>query len=998
MPPRAPSGTTPGDRGRGTPRGRGRGGPRGGPPSSTPSGPPAGRGGAGGGPPGIGGGPPSARGVPPGRGRGRAGAPSVPSRTTSAISAGPARPPQAPGTTRALPDTSAHITTIGVKRSAFGTSGRALNVYTNHFVTSAPEGSIYHYDVIDAANKTLPARLNMEIIKRLQTVVAPDVFTPRVVYDGRKNIFAPRKLPFGPTDTQEFRFTLTDSTTPSQAAEAEGEAGERRRGPRVYKVKLALVNTINTEVLRRFVAGKQSHDNDVLTAITALNVVIRMQPSLDYPFNVRSFFTNRETKDIGGGIILWRGYFQSVRPAISRLLINVDITTGFMYKPGSMLDTALDFIGRQRDPNLLAPSRGFPGRELLRLQRFLSGVRVLMQIPGRAPAAGPASRNPRPVAKLTPVGANQLSFTNREGVTLTVAQYFQTAHNYTVRYPDVVCVQFASGAQVPMECCFIPEGQFMRKQVPPNKVTDVLSFAAKSPPDRLNSIREGLGTLAYGQSEYVRQFGMHVEDTAGPLTVQARVLDAPTLRYHSNSKQATIKPRDGEWNLIDKKFYQPATIERWIVVIYERQQRYRPEMAQELVAGFVSMFQAVGIQVKERDPIVEYQHSSGRIAEVRIHLTHRLQESTQLRGVGLQCFQKNRNEGGPQLIVVVLPDVSADMYHAVKHFGDITQGVATQCLSSSKCMRARPQYYANVCLKINVKMGGINAVPEARSVPALTDPHNPTIVIGADVIHPAPGSQGRPSFTSLVGSVDSDTSKYVAECRVQTGRVEMIQDLQSMAENVLNMYKSYRTGKERKPFNLKRIIFYRDGVSEGEFRKVIEQELPQLKAACTTLGIQPKITMLVVGKRHHVRFFPREAREADPSGNCPAGTIVDSDITHPTEFDFYLQSHSPTSRSAHYNVLYDENNFTPDALQALSYALCHVYARATRSVSIPAPVYYADIVCARAKLHYVPGGDQGDLSESATQLSSTEADRQMETFRSGFKAVHAQTRFLMYFS
>ncbi len=173
-----------------------------------------------------------------------------------------------------------------------------------------------------------------------------------------------------------------------------------------------------------------------------------MQPSLDYPFNIRSFFTNRETKDIGGGIVLWRGYFQSVRPAIGRLLINVDITTGFMYKPGSMLDVALDFLGRQRDPNLLAPSRGFPERERLKLQRFLSGVRVLMQIPGRAPPAGPASRNPRPVAKLTPVGANQLAFTNREGVTLTVAQYFKTAHNYNVRYPDVVCVQVRQSYRV----------------------------------------------------------------------------------------------------------------------------------------------------------------------------------------------------------------------------------------------------------------------------------------------------------------------------------------------------------------------------------------------------------------------------------------------------------------------------------------------------------------------------------------------------------------------
>ncbi len=44
----------------------------------------------------------------------------------------------------------------------------------------------------------------------------------------------------------------------------------------------------------------------------------------------------------------------------------------------------------------------------------------------------------------------------------------------------------------------------MRKQVPPEKVKDVLSFAAKNPTERLSSIREGLRTLAYGQSEYVR--------------------------------------------------------------------------------------------------------------------------------------------------------------------------------------------------------------------------------------------------------------------------------------------------------------------------------------------------------------------------------------------------------------------------------------------------------------------------------------------------------------
>jgi eukaryotic translation initiation factor 2C len=45
--------------------------------------------------------------------------------------------------------------------------------------------------------------------------------------------------------------------------------------------------------------------------------------------------------------------------------------------------------------------------------------------------------------------------------------------------------------------------------------------------------------LAYGQSEYVRQFGMNV-DTTGPLKVQARILKPPTLKYGPGSKQATI--------------------------------------------------------------------------------------------------------------------------------------------------------------------------------------------------------------------------------------------------------------------------------------------------------------------------------------------------------------------------------------------------------------------------------------------------------------------------
>lgn len=75
--------------------------------------------------------------------------------------------------------------------------------------------------------------------------------------------------------------------------------------------------------------------------------------------------------------------------------------------------------------------------------------------------------------------------------------------------------------------------------------------------------------------------------------------------------------------------------------------------------------------------------------------------------------------------------------------------------------------------------------------------------------------------------------------------------------------------------------------------QVLKEELVAIRSACGTLKINAKITFLVVQKRHHTRFFPMNPRDSDDrNGNVPAGTIVDTDITHPTEIDFYLVSHA----------------------------------------------------------------------------------------------------------
>jgi eukaryotic translation initiation factor 2C len=167
----------------------------------------------------------------------------------------------------------------------------------------------------------------------------------------------------------------------------------------------------------------------------ALNVVVRMEPSLIYPSNKNSFFTNKETRSIGGGIVLWRGYFQSVRPAIDRLLINVDISTGAMYRAGRLIDLALEFLGRSGTPNALAPRHGLPDRERLRLQQFISGIKIT------TPYRAQNLDRRRLVKKVTRESARDRTFELGDGKTMTVADYFRKEFGIPLQFPDLVCVE-----------------------------------------------------------------------------------------------------------------------------------------------------------------------------------------------------------------------------------------------------------------------------------------------------------------------------------------------------------------------------------------------------------------------------------------------------------------------------------------------------------------------------------------------------------------------------
>ncbi|MCO5598302.1 hypothetical protein L7F22_052394 [Adiantum nelumboides] len=228
-----------------------------------------------------------------------------------------------------------------------------------------------------------------------------------------------------------------------------------------------------------------------------------------------------------------------------------------------------------------------------------------------------------------------------------------------------------------------------------------------------------------------------------------------------------------------------------------------------------------------------------------------------------------------------------------------------------------------------------------------------------------PGDNSSPSIAALVANVDwPSATKYVATARAQSHREEMIENLQGMVQELWHKF------CDKTKLRPERVVMFMDGVSEGQFEMVLQDELHAMKEAMVAVGgpnYMPKITWIVVQKRHHTRLFPGDQNK-DKSNNVMPGTVVDSVITHPHEFDFYLCSHAGiqgTSKPTHYHVLWDENSFSSDDLQAFSYNLCHIYARCARSVFVVPPAYYAHHGAYRARLYIQ--GQRGSDSASYTR-------------------------------
>jgi eukaryotic translation initiation factor 2C len=120
----------------------------------------------------------------------------------------------------------------------------------------------------------------------------------------------------------------------------------------------------------------------------------------------------------------------------------------------------------------------------------------------------------------------------------------------------------------------VPPGQKYPRKLDELQTANMIKMTATKPADRQRRIENSQTTMGYTENPYmegsfekhclmISDFGVRVSPNL--VTCQGRVLDPPKLKYHPSSRESTLTPRDGGWNLRDKRVPIGATMESWSV-------------------------------------------------------------------------------------------------------------------------------------------------------------------------------------------------------------------------------------------------------------------------------------------------------------------------------------------------------------------------------------------------------------------------------------------------
>ena len=723
-----------------------------------------------------------------------------------------------------------------------------------------------------------------------------------------------------------------------------------------HRVHIKKAGLVNMQSIQSYLNRQCDFNNHVLMAINFLDHLLRETPSKSNIAIKRSFFKYGSTDcaDLGRGIEAMKGIYQSLRLAQGgKLICNVDVSNTTFWHPGHLLEVVIMITGARDEAdimNKIKPQRKGISDEFRENPDFTSLRRLKKNefyVKHRGRSAQETDKTYKINAILTE-NARTYKFTMRERSTgktypdTSIVEYYQRRYNLGLTWPQLPLVEATKkGVVFPLELCYLKEGQRCPYKLDPEQTSKMIRFAVQKPSQRAQVIQWGKDDiLKWQQDPYLINYGLEIQYNM--LKTNAKLLKPPTIQFGGAGKDAMVSPgTSGRWDLRNKKFLVPNShpLKSWaICMVAGGPWKVTTAEAKAFVADFIKIYRGHGGVIANTNPPI-------------------VPGSADPSQAVMTAWQAAGNAANmrPQILFFMMPGQFQEVYDRIKKSCDCRLGVVSQCMQPGHIRKNQAQYHSNLAMKVNAKLGGTTN----RVIPSVGASYfgKPTMIIGADVSHPSPGLEA-PSLVAMTMSFDKQACRYVAGVQSNSTHVEMIAErpIEDIMRPLLQEW-STTVGEGALP---QHVYYFRDGVSEGQYHRVLDTEVARLRAMMKKMSecnpnYKVNFTVIVCEKRHHIRFFPQQGSAAsDQNGNPLPGTLVERDVTHPFENDFYLCSHRAlqgTARPTHYHVIADEEGVPIEKLQAMIYEMSYQYIRSTTSVSLFPAVYYAHLASNRGRVH-----------------------------------------------
>lgn len=841
-------------------------------------------------------------------------------------------------------------------------------VYANHFKVNISLSSVFHYNIqiFPVRNGNISNQDIAPIIDNVKAIKLVNLLCDNhkewmigkgtgFTFDGKSNIYSSRALLLSDKDREDRLFVRESITIKGQINDT-------------FVVVLTQVSILPINNLG-------SIRDVVLSALdSSLFATIRSQSSDDNPewFIVgSSVFKTSESINLSPIISARKGYYASLKVCLSGLVLVSDIVVSTFFEGGAMLDY-LAYSAEMKSSNefiqFCYQRKGKIPNELFdRLANSIRGLKIKILYLGqlrKCKSFGQSANN------------FKFSYENKE---ISVATYFKTMclnsnpenakyKRYLpeglLKFPDTPTINIGNEVKpilIPCELIEIVKGQCASRAATPDIVSQLVRHAAVPPNERMQSIcgKDGIVGILRNDSNF-NSFGMSTQFQ--PLAVAASILPPGEVQYGNN---AICKPGlSGTWNLENRQFYSSAS------------NSGRPLLFSILAIGQYGSLDSIRVFIQE---IELSGKATGCIIKMNGNITTCTNDPRQMVHE-IESKLLLLRDSGSNIVFVIIPK-NPEVYGQVKYKSDMNS-IVTQCIQWKNIEKPPRGFHGNVLMKVNVKLGGINhilsnRIPNVNSTTSQTQApiaslswvfEERCMLVGMDVSH-ADRNQRTSSVAAIVASMDSKCVQYAGHVSLRPPGQEMFgEQLEDSMQQLLESFRSRTGGYPKK------IIIFRDGVSDSQFQQVFEREVPYIRNAIAFLGLlDVKLTILICQKGHHTRLvFKPNGEDAEYLNVCP-GVVVDarsrenenlSSISSPNHIDFLLNSHAAiqgTCKPCKYVLLLDEIGFRLSEIELLTYWSTYLYVRANKSVSIATPAYYAHWLSKRGRSLLSAGADNNDL-------------------------------------